>query len=150
MRRASILAVVLLLAVAIPVQGDPGPSVTGSYGYGGGGSLATIDASYVGGEAVGTFTLTNNAGEDLVGAVKCLTVDGSDAWVAGLIIDSITQPWGTWFGLRLHDGGGDAGEGDMAITLIYHNNLTQACERPASVWTRWMVPVNSGDLVIEE
>ena len=99
--------------------------------------------------ADGTFTLSNDAGEHLVGVVKCLTVIGSDAWVAGIITDSVTQPWGTWFGARLHDGGPD-GVGDMAITLVYHNNLTRACERPASVWTRWMVPINSGDLVIVE
>jgi hypothetical protein len=150
MRRAAIAAVALLLVAAVPAQAADGPEVTGTYGYGGGGSVVTIDASYDGGVAVGTFDLTNNGGEHLVGAVKCLTVLGSDAWVAGIIIDSVTQPWGTWFGARLHDGGLPDGAGDMAITLIYHNNLTNACERPASVWTRWMVPVNSGDLFISE
>jgi len=148
MRRSAILAVALLLAAAAPAQARVA-SVTGTYTYGGAGSTVEIEA-YGTDPVSGSFHYSNDFGGWFDGDVLCVTVEGSDAWVAGLVTAGTTGTWAVWFGARLHDGGSPGTSGDMAITMLTHNSLMHACETATITWERNMVPITDGNLFVRD
>lgn len=143
MRRAAVLAILLVLALSGVAQAKPPvASVTGTYTYeiGGVPRTNTVDASTH--PVAGTWS--RNA---LVGLVTCLVVDGRDAWMAGPIMDSELSAF-----LWVHDGNLPAGAGDMAATWISDpgvslKDMEVLCKQKSTTLTE-QFPVTSGDVIV--
>ena len=116
MRRAVVLAVLLVLALSGVAQARPPVSVlTGDYAYlNSFGALreVTVHARATD-PAVGSWTWTMGA-TTYTGTVTCLRVVGDDAWLAGPAT-SWPQGDGAVF-MWVHDGGNPGTAGDTAFT----------------------------------
>jgi hypothetical protein len=149
MRRAAVLAVVLVMALGGVAQaGPPVATVTGTYTYvpSGVGRTVTVDART--GPVTGTWSWTNlGTGMILSGSVTCLVVDGKDAWMAG---PSTTSGLSVF--LWVHDGGLPGGEGDMAVTWISDpgqslKDMQVLCKQKSTTLTE-LFAVVSGDVIV--
>ncbi len=148
MRRAGVLAVTLLLVSATGVQAAGVAKVTGTYQTEFGGVVATITVdAHATTPASGTFSFSNTVGGFIDGEVTCVTIEGSDAWIAGPVLDSDIPGLTSW-AARLHDGGTPGTNGDLAITFVDFESLDWYCERARTNYDRYMVPVAGGNLVI--
>jgi hypothetical protein len=151
MRRAAVLAVVLVMAFAgITLAKSSVAKVTGTYTYwfdSGTGRLVSVNAKDAD-PAKGTWSWTQllaegGIGMTLSGDVTCLSVDGQNAWVAGPATNGpVPTPSDHGAFLWLHDSGLPGGVGDMAITWISDPGLTTAqdmvtlCENKATSFTQ--------------
>jgi hypothetical protein len=136
MRRAFVLACILVLSLAVPVTAKGSPaSVRGLYTYwfDWGGRLnsvaATDEANTRGVWSWTQLLLGGGTYTTLVGAVTCLAVDGHDAWAAGPAVLSLgvkppnpAREYGAF--LWIHDSGLPGGTGDMAMTWISDIGVT--------------------------
>lgn len=148
MRRAALLAVVLVLAVGGTVQATPRfATVTGSYDYEFFGSTRTVQLDARAGDpATGTFSYLSDFGS-MSGPVTCVRVIGADAWVAGQVTAGTVLPDFDGWAVRVRDGGRN---GDMAITYVDSLqgvlDFCQSAKYPRQAGD--MVPVTTGDLVV--
>lgn len=151
MRRATVLAIVLVMALAGAVQAkDPVAIVAGHYTYFvEPGNLREVTVTAHGTDPVtGTWSWTQvPSGWHLSGPVTCLVVDGPDAWMAGPSTD------GNAAFLWVHDGGSPGSRGDTAVTWIADpgetlEDMEELCETQSSPLGLERFPVESGNLVV--
>lgn len=148
MRRATALAFALLLAMAVPAQAGRVQAVTGTYQTAFGDVVATVTVDARAGDAAsGWFSFTNTVGGYIYGPVTCVTIDGADAWLAGLV-DRSDIPGAAGWAARVHDGGTPGTNGDLAITFLSYDSLVPYCEKAKTSSDRWLVPVRGGNVVI--
>ncbi|HLO36712.1 MAG TPA: hypothetical protein VK194_11540 [Candidatus Deferrimicrobium sp.] len=148
MRRATLLAVVLVLAVGGAVQATGRvASVTGSYQYELFGGTRTVELDAHDGDSVSGSISYASPFAVFSGSVTCITVIGSDAWVAGPITTG--GDFAGW-AVRVRDGGTPGANGDMAITYVdtleASVDFCQAAKQPKRIGD--MVPVTAGNLVV--
>jgi len=154
MRRATVLAVVMVLALGGTVQAAPRvPMVTGAYAYQYGAGTSTVLLAARGGDpARGSLAFAGPFGS-FRGPVTCVTVIGSDAWVAGEITVGAPEIEGVVYhgwAVRVHDGGTPGRKGDTAITLIDPPEVSlEYCQSADSSVDDWQVPVTGGNLVVQ-
>ncbi len=119
MRRATLLAVALVLAVGGTVQATPRfATVAGSYAYELFGSTRTVQLEARAGDpAAGSFSYVSPFGS-MSGPVTCVRVIGLDAWVAGAVTAGSVLPDVVGWVVRVRDGGTAGANRDMAVTYV--------------------------------
>lgn len=145
-------ALILTLALGGAAQAAAlASSVTGDYTYQFFTNTTTIHLdAHAGDPATGSFSYVSGFAS-FSGPVTCVTVIGSDAWVAGPIT-AVTK--GDTFGYdgwaeRVHDGGTPGAQGDTAITFIdTFDAMVKYCQSAKTKSDRSMVPLTAGNLVV--
>ena len=154
MRRATIVAVTLLLASAPIVQAREGSQVSGTYTYelGGGSTTITIVAESEADRAgSGTFTFARSGGVSMEGNVTCVFINGQEAQVYGTVTHAVNTD-ATFFGVRVYDSEAAGGAGDMAISFAGPGAPPENCNIMPRAWGttgHWMVPIVSGDIHVD-
>ena len=155
-RRLTRLTVALgaaLLALApAGTAGENSPFAKGDF------SAASIDriefdarnrADTPGDAAKGSFKAKNFLGDqDFEGSVKCLRVDGKDAFFSGRITKSSNPAFedrSSFFG-NVSDSGKRKGKGDEFSNLLVVSPATPTCSAPTSGG----VPIEKGNIVVRD
>jgi hypothetical protein len=151
MRRAGVLAVILLIGSVAPAQGAARvPIVTGHVSYAYLSHVSTLDvAGRAGDPAAGWFSYGGEFAT-FAGPVVCVRVDGAEAWLAGPITSGSAGIEGVdaW-AVRLHDGGTPGWAGDTAITLVDTLEGVRAlCETGSTEADGYLQPVIDGNLTV--
>lgn len=151
--RTMIAVLAALTTLAAPVTATGGTTVAGSYRYSPFDATPTravsIRAHANEGGVGGSWQWTNLLnGTTRSGAIICLVVDGSEAWLAGP--DSTPgDPAGAFF--RIHDGGAPGTEHDETVAFI--GDPGQTLEE-LEAWCREqttdisLFPIDEGNLVV--
>jgi hypothetical protein len=152
MRRAAMLAVVMMLAVSgVAHAAPPSAIVTGDYTYQYGPSTSTIQLSaHAGDPAKGWFSYVG-AFASFGGPVSCVVVDGPDAMAAGPMTYGDGVPDGSLWAIRIRDAGTPGASGDTAVTFFDAvEYLPEICGDPEILaeLEEYMVPVTAGNLVV--
>ena len=151
MRRAGVLAVILLMGGVAPAQAAaPVPIVTGHFSYAYLAHVSTVDvAGRAGDPARGWFSY-GGPFATFAGPVACVEVEGADAWLAGPITSGSAGIDGVdGWALRLHDGGTPGRAGDTAITLVDAVDVVRAlCETASTETDGYLQPVIDGNLTV--
>lgn len=151
MRRASTLAFALVLTlVAGGGAAAKDPSVTGDasyvlFGY----DYSVSLGAHAGDPPNGSVHWHGAFGHWFDGAVTCVSIDGSDAWLSGPVTDT-DLPMFSGFVVRVHDGGTPGSAGDMAVTFVYVDlaDAMKACQKTSRQIDRYLTPVTEGNLSI--
>jgi hypothetical protein len=160
MRRAAVLAVVLVMALSGVAQAAHSRPATvyGAYSYDlsvfGGDLRSAVIFAQGSDPVVGAFLRTRPSERSwFAGPVTCLSVDGSDAWIAGPITrtDAGRQDGATGALVRVHDGGRPGGKGDLAITFgdSYEIVLAQCQEMTRDGIDDSLLPIVAGNIVVQ-
>ena len=157
MRRAAVLAVILVMALSGVAQAAaPVAKVTGTFTYFPGGNPANFRTFSISAHATdpvtGTWSWTRPNGT-YSGPVTCLHIVGPDAWMAGpaTVTDGLFEAVFIW----VHDGGTPGTAGDTAFgwannpgeTLATMEDLCNSMT-PPPFYDMDPFPVMSGNLVV--
>lgn len=154
MRRSTSLAVVLILAFAMPAQaGTRGDRVTGDFAYDlfGNAYMVSIGA-HAAPVPTGVVQFYGPFGNETGGSVACVSIEDQDAWIAGPLTNpSPGMAVFEGFLVRVHDAGTPGTAGDMATMLFYWqlDDAMKACQKTTTQIDRlFLVPLTDGNVTI--